>query len=81
MIYCPRCGKELIPEDLKFCSGCGLALAGVRGLVAAKEKEYLVSKHNIAPSRIVIIRAGRVGGGRIQLWVVPGGAKLPRAKR
>ena len=34
MIYCPRCGKEPIPEELKFCSRCGLALAGVRGLVA-----------------------------------------------
>jgi hypothetical protein len=37
MIYCPRCGKEPIPEDLKFCSRCGLALAGVRGLVAEGE--------------------------------------------
>lgn len=47
---------------------------------AKKEKEYLVKTYQIAPSRITLIRAGRTGGGRIQLWVVPSGASLPKAR-
>lgn len=26
-MYCPKCGKEIISEDVNFCPGCGEALA------------------------------------------------------
>ena len=27
-MFCPKCGKEL-PNDIKFCTGCGEKLSGV----------------------------------------------------
>lgn len=33
-MYCPKCSQEQISDNMRFCSRCGLALAGVTELVA-----------------------------------------------
>jgi hypothetical protein len=47
---------------------------------AAELKRYLVEKHKIAPSRIRIINRG-YGESRMELWLVPQGASLPKSGR
>lgn len=34
-MYCPQCGQQQIPDELRFCSRCGFLLSGVTKLVAA----------------------------------------------
>jgi hypothetical protein len=71
-------GSIVVHRGTIDCETC--LRPGTEMKFAEKEKEYLVKKHRIAPSRIAIIRAGRVGGGRIQLWVIPNGTSLPTGK-
>ena len=33
-MHCPRCGRQVISADARFCNHCGFALDGVRGLLA-----------------------------------------------
>ena len=28
-MYCPKCGQEIVSDELRFCPRCGLALTGV----------------------------------------------------
>lgn len=31
-MYCPKCGKEVIDENTKFCPGCGAALDNISSI-------------------------------------------------
>src|SRR5262245_41687118 len=33
-MYCPQCSQQQISDEMRFCSRCGFALAGVMELVA-----------------------------------------------
>jgi hypothetical protein len=33
-MHCPRCGQQIISDDMRFCKHCGLALDGVKDLLA-----------------------------------------------
>ncbi|MEZ5425449.1 MAG: hypothetical protein R2747_04210 [Pyrinomonadaceae bacterium] len=35
-MFCPKCGKQQVNEQVRFCSGCGLLLTGV-GLMIARD--------------------------------------------
>jgi hypothetical protein len=34
-MHCPRCGQQQVSSDIRFCSRCGFALAGVTQLLAS----------------------------------------------
>lgn len=34
-MYCPRCGQQQVSDDMRFCSRCGLPIAGLSGWVAS----------------------------------------------
>lgn len=34
-MYCPRCAQQQVSDDMKFCSRCGLSLAGLSNWVAS----------------------------------------------
>lgn len=34
-MYCPRCGQQQVTEEMKFCSRCGLPIAGLSSWVAS----------------------------------------------
>src|ERR1044071_7894427 len=34
-MYCPRCGQQQLSDEVRFCSRCGLPLAGVAPLISA----------------------------------------------
>lgn len=34
-MYCPRCGQQQVSDDMRFCSRCGLPLAGLMEWLAA----------------------------------------------
>jgi hypothetical protein len=33
-MHCPRCGRQIISDDMRFCNHCGFALDGVKDLLA-----------------------------------------------
>jgi zinc-ribbon domain len=33
-MHCPRCGQQIISDDMRFCKHCGFALDGVKDLLA-----------------------------------------------
>ena len=37
-MYCPKCGKALTSESIKFCSSCGLLIAGPKQIISEDEK-------------------------------------------
>ena len=37
-MFCPRCGQQQASEEMRFCSRCGLPLAGVQQLIEAGSK-------------------------------------------
>ena len=62
-------------QDCEYCLGPGTELRFAR-----EQKDYLVRKHQIAPSRISVISGGRIRGGVMELWVIPKGARFPGAR-
>jgi zinc ribbon protein len=36
-MHCPQCGEQIISDDMRFCKHCGLALDGVKQLLAPSE--------------------------------------------
>ena len=34
-MYCPRCGQQQVSDEMKFCSRCGLSLAGLANWIAS----------------------------------------------
>jgi hypothetical protein len=34
-MHCPQCGQQQVSSDIRFCSRCGFALAGVTSLLAS----------------------------------------------
>lgn len=71
-------GYIIVHRETVDCDWC--LRVGSEMKFAAQEKEYLVRKHQLAPARITLVRAGGNGSGRMQLWVVPPGARLSRAQ-
>jgi hypothetical protein len=61
-------------QDCEYCLGPGTELRFAR-----EQKDYLVRKHRIAPSRISVVSGGRIRGGALELWIVPKGVRFPRA--
>lgn len=53
-MYCPKCGKESVTNEMKFCSGCGLQLSEVKEVVEGLPKE---ENENNSPKRKGIKRA------------------------
>jgi hypothetical protein len=37
LMYCPKCGQEIVSNDLRFCPRCGLSLAVVSGLLSGND--------------------------------------------
>lgn len=68
-------GYMVVHRGTLHCETC--LEPGTELRFAKAEKEYLLKEHRVDPSRIIIVNGGR-NGGRIQLWVVPNGARLPR---
>ncbi len=40
-MYCPRCGQQQVSDEMKFCSRCGLSLAGLSNWIAIGSGVYL----------------------------------------
>ena len=34
-MYCPRCGQQQVSDEMKFCSRCGLSLAGLANWIVS----------------------------------------------
>jgi hypothetical protein len=60
-MYCPRCGQQQVSDDMKFCSRCGLPIAGLSSWVASAgglhEETRLVSA---SPRRKGITRGAKL---------------------
>lgn len=53
-MYCPKCGKESVINEMKFCSGCGLQLSEVKEVIDGLPKE---ENENNSPRRKGIKRS------------------------
>lgn len=72
-------GLIIVHRGTLSCETC--LRPGTEFQFARREKIYLMRKHGIVPARISIARGGKVGGGRMELWVVPPGVTVPRRAR
>lgn len=52
-MYCPKCGQEIISDELRFCPRCGLALTGVAELMAI---DGLSAQKETRPTGLQIFR-------------------------
>jgi hypothetical protein len=51
-MYCPRCGRQPIADELRFCSYCGFKLGLVKASLAdSEEATVLVAARTLAPQR------------------------------
>ena len=52
-MYCPRCGRQPISEELRFCSYCGFKLGLVKASLADSEEVQsdLVAARTLARQR------------------------------
>ncbi len=62
-MYCPNCGQQQVSDDMRFCSRCGLALAGLAdwlggGLPAKRDDEAQAAA--LSPRRKGIRRAAKL---------------------
>src|SRR5947208_8410882 len=54
MAYCSRCGSQLA-ADARFCTGCGLPLAGATPAVVVEDRlEYSIQGDNLQVARIML---------------------------
>lgn len=64
-MYCPKCGKQQVSDDIRFCAKCGLGLATARksltagnGLVAEERKAGLSPRAKGILQGLVIFPVG-----------------------
>src|SRR5262245_60487629 len=50
-MYCPRCGRQPISEELRFCSYCGFKLGIVKAAVSDSE--------DVQPDALTAVRSPR----------------------
>lgn len=61
-MYCPRCGQQQVSDEMKFCSRCGLSLAGLSNWVASGGGLYVpaAAPELRKPRRKGVRRGGKV---------------------
>ncbi len=46
-MYCPRCGQQQLPDEVRFCSRCGLQLASVSQFLRTDSMAFIQPKERL----------------------------------
>jgi hypothetical protein len=65
-MFCPRCSQQQLSEEVRFCSRCGLPLAGVAAFLT--DSAALTRETAARDTQLPAKRAGIRRGAKIMFW-------------